>query len=843
MADIRTMNKPVVALGSDLMCSLLELPKKAQKHATTFLTKFQANPRSSGINLERIANAADEKLYSARIDQRYRAIIAFQKSSNVYVLLYVGDHDDAYKWAETKRISVNPNTRAIQLYDMAPPEEIDAAMHEDSQNKVGWGSVAANAPQSDSAASKSVPQPTEDHAGTNHGTASVIATSAVTDKTPQMPQQAPEPHTGPLPDTYRALTGNDMRRFGVPDMYVPVMCTRKTWEAFERWGVRLPKDAFTYLTFVAEGLPKSEVFGLLDETEGKTSDRLGLEQQMSASSIESGEEADPEDFRAALSSYASQQSFVVVQGEADLKRILDAPLEQWRVFLHPSQRLYVEHDYHGPFRLLGGAGTGKTVVAMHRAKRLAARLLRSGSRQKVLFTTYSRNLATDIASNLKLICTPDEFNTIDVVNLDKLVKDLLTGHGYSGEIWYDGSPDHGNDLDAAWRKAITSIGVNDSKLTVSFFKSELSQVIVPQQVRNAADYMRVLRKGRGTKLNRAQKLAVWKVVETYRRIMQANDAYDVDTAMQNVVSLLTQGDMPRKYAHVVVDEGQDFSTPAYRVIRALVDEGDNDIFIVGDAQQRIYGHIAVLSKCGIRIQGRARKLRINYRTTEQIRSAADSIFRSSGADVADSVFAAVHGIEDASPATTFDDLDGGESPTGDSRSLMSGPVPEARRFASQSDEMDAVREWIYGLCGTAEDAASDESDGGRVDPRNVCVVARSRYCIDQWYKTLDDGLPYGVYRLGRDAENRQRQGIRIATMHRVKGLEFDYVVVVDVNDGVCPPKPALQAAGSDSVALNEIYKEERSLIYVAMTRAKKSVLLTGVSAHVDEKQIRENDHG
>ena len=392
MADIRTMNKPVVALGSDLMRSLLELPKKAQKHATTFLTKFQANPRSSGINLERIANAADEKLYSARIDQRYRAIIAFQKSSNVYVLLYVGDHDDAYKWAETKRISVNPNTRAIQLYDMAPQEEIDAAMHEDSQNKVGWGSVAANAPQSDSAASESVPQPTEDHAGTNHGIASAIATSAVTDKTPQMPQQAPEPHTGPLPDTYRALTDNDMRRFGVPDMYVPVMCTRKTWEAFERWGARLPKDAFMYLTFVAEGLPKSEVFGLLDETEGKTSDRLGLEQQMSASSIESGEEADPEDFRAALSSYASQQSFVVVQGEADLKRILDAPLEQWRVFLHPSQRLYVEHDYHGPFRLLGGAGTGKTVVAMHRAKRLAARLLRSGSRQKVLFTTYSRIL-------------------------------------------------------------------------------------------------------------------------------------------------------------------------------------------------------------------------------------------------------------------------------------------------------------------------------------------------------------------------------------------------------------------------------------------------------------------
>lgn len=824
MADIRTMNKPVVALGRDLMGSLFDLPKKAQKHATTFLTKFQTNPRSSGINLERIANAADEKLYSARIDQRYRAIIAFQKSSNVYVLLYVGDHDDAYKWAETKKLDVNPNTRAIQLYDMVSQEEIDTAMREDSQSEVGRESADAKFTQPDFAASEPVSHPAEDYVGMNRG-----ATSAITDS---VPRKVPELHTGPLPDTYLALTDNDMRRFGVPDMYVPVMCTRKTWEAFDRWGSRLPEDAFTYLTFVAEGLPKSEVFGLLDETEGKKSDRLGLEQQMPASSVESGEEADLEDFRAALSSYASQQSFVVVQGEADLKRILDAPLEQWRVFLHPSQRLYVEHDYHGPFRLLGGAGTGKTVVAMHRAKRLAARLLRSGSRQKVLFTTYSRNLATDIASNLKLICTADEFNTIDVVNLDKLVKDLLMGHGYSGEIWYDGSRDHGNDLDAAWRKAITSIGVNDSKLTVSFFKSELSQVIVPQQVRNAADYMRVLRKGRGTRLNRAQKLAVWQVVETYRRIMQANGAYDVDTAMQNVVSLLTQGDAPRKYAHVVVDEGQDFSTPAYRVIRALVDEGDNDIFIVGDAQQRIYGHTAVLSKCGIRIQGRARKLRINYRTTEQIRSAADSIFRSSGADVADSVFADVHGIGDASPATTFDDLDGGKSPTGDSRSLMSGPVPETRRFASQSDEMDAVREWIYGLCGTAGNMVGDEFDGERVDPRNVCVVARSRYCIDQWREALNNGLPYGVYQLGRDAENRQRQGIRVATMHRVKGLEFDYVVVVDVNDGVCPPKPALQAAGSDSVALNEIYKEERSLIYVAMTRAKKGVLLTGVSAQV-----------
>lgn len=830
MADIRTVNEPTIAMGKVFMSNLSNLPKNALKNVNKFLSKFQENPRSPGINLERINNAVDEKMYSARVDQRYRAIIAFQKSSNVYILLYVGDHDDAYKWAEKKRLNVNQTTRSIQLYDDLTPKEQEAALRGVEQY---WNAPVATQPKPLASAnpfqSSTVRTPAD-----SRDTATADG-NAKTQFEFKASHKLPNTNTGPLPDTYLALTGNDMRRFGVPDMYVPIMNTRTTWEELKWWGKKIPDEAFACLTLVAEGLPKAEVLGLLEESEGKSSDTLGLEKQLPASEVSSGEETNPEDLRAALAGYASQQSFVVVQGEEDLKRILDAPLEQWRVFLHPSQRLYVEHDYRGPFRLLGGAGTGKTVVAMHRAKRLAARLLKNGSHQKVLFTTYSRNLATDISSSLKLICTADEFNAIDVVNLDKLVKNILETHGYSGNIWYDGSADHGEDLDAAWRKAIDSIGVNDPKLTVSFFKSELNQVIIPQQVQKAAEYMRVLRKGRGTRLNRAQKLAVWQVVETYRHIMQSNDAYDVDTAMQNVVSLLTDPGTPKKYAHVVVDEGQDFSTPAYRVIRALVDEGDNDIFIVGDAQQRIYGRKAVLSECGIRIQGRARKLRINYRTTEQIRNAADAIFRDSGTDVADSVFDAIRGVgDDASSATVFDDLNGGDGLTGDSRSLTSGPVPETHRYASQAEEMDAVRKWIYELCGSGygSDADDDGSDDAKVDPRNVCVVLRSGYHVNQWYKNLDDGLPYGVYRLGRDAEDRQREGIRIATMHRVKGLEFDYVVVADVNDGVCPPKAALDAAGADSVALNELCKEERSLIYVAMTRAKKAVLLTGVSAQV-----------
>lgn len=457
--------------------------------------------------------------------------------------------------------------------------------------------------------------------------------------------------------------------------------------------------------------------------------------------------------------------------------------------------------------------------------------MRNGSRQKVLFTTYSVNLATDIRSNLKLICTPDEFNAIDVINLDKIVSALFREKGYADTIWYDGTYEHGESLDDVWRQAIDAVGSQaPAGLGPSFFKDEWSQVLVPQQVSSAAQYLHTLRKGRGTRLSRAQKIGVWQVIEAYQRLMRARNACDIDMAMQNALSLLANASEPKRYAHVVVDEGQDFSTPAYRVIRALVSEHDNDIFIVGDAQQRIYGRRAVLSKCGIRIQGRARKLQINYRTTEEIRAAADRIFLSSGPDVAQSVFDAVlnRAAGQESP-TLFDDLNGEKTDSNDSRSLINGPVPEARKFASTSEEMNAVRQWIFDLCGERSESASDDESEkiGGADPRNICIAVRTNRLVQQWRQFIEDELPYGAYALGRGEEDRQKTGIRIATMHRVKGLEFDYVIVADVTEGICPPKTALQSVSFDKAALHELIKQERSLIYVALTRARKQALLVG----------------
>lgn len=813
---------PEIVLGKTFLDALFALPKTVQRKLMNFITKFQRNPKSSGINLERVDGSKDGKMYSARIDQKYRVIIAYDGSA--YLLLYADNHDDAYAWAVSRRLEINPRNNAIQLFVNLSDEERDEALRAPVESEVSTAPSQTTQPQ----AGSSLAKPTSSGA-------SKIA------------------HDGFVSDAYRSLTEDEMRELGVPDNYAPIMMRQRTWTHLNDWLGRIPEDAKVYLQLVAEGQPKLEVLAMAKESAQLASSQLGLEKTISSESIgamtsaaESASDAESivdetraTTFQEALSSYSTQQSFVVVQGEEDLQRLLDAPLEQWRVFLHASQRGYVEGNYHGPFRLTGGAGTGKTVVAMHRAKRLAAQLVKNNSMQKVLFTTYSANLATDIQSNLKLICTNDELGKIDVINLDKFVFRFLRNKGYGYAIWYedrsyqcaDGQSRTTRDV---WREALRNAGSDYlSEFSPEFFEDEWRQVIVPQQVASCADYLHVVRRGRGMRLGRSQKVAIWKVVDRYQQLMKDYHACDIDMAMSMVAHLLRDNDHSAKqYAHVVVDEGQDFSTPAYRVLRSLVDEHDNDMFIVGDAQQRIYGRTVVLSKCGIKITGRAKRLTINYRTTEEIRSAADRIFATGMSGFVDAVFDAVSGAATNETQPMFsDDLDGGVVPSGDSRSLFNGPAPLTHRFATQQDEITFVEQWIADRCGRNQLAEEDGEDTPTeaetsADARNICVVARTGYLVEKWANSLDDALPYGVYKLGPEEEDRQRTGIRVATMHRVKGLEFDYVIIVDVEPGVCPPKPAVEAA-SDKMAVDELYKQERSLIYVALTRARKEVLLLG----------------
>ncbi|MCR5090812.1 MAG: UvrD-helicase domain-containing protein [Oscillospiraceae bacterium] len=561
---------------------------------------------------------------------------------------------------------------------------------------------------------------------------------------------------------FSEVSDKDLIELGLPEDMLSFV--RSIGDAEDFYGKKssFPADAFEALSWLAEGFPVDEVKALAREEQEakKVSDSL----------------AD------ALDSPETLKSFVVVEGEEELRRIMAEPLEKWRVFLHPAQRKIVNRDYSGSARVLGGAGTGKTVVAMHRAKHLAAGMK---DRERLLFTTYTANLASDIRDNLRKICTLEELRRIDVINLDAWVAQFLREHGYSAEIVYD------DRVTRLWEDVVTA---NDfsGEFPVSFYEEEYNRVVVAQEAFSLEKYVKASRTGRGTRLDRKKRIQIWKVFEAYQNQMKERKVRDINTAMYECRLLLSKSNSETRYKHVIVDEGQDLSMNGFRLLRAIAgEEHVNDIFIVGDAHQRIYKNRAVLSKCGINVRGRSSVLRINYRTTEEIRKAA---------------FALLNGI-------SFDDLDD-DFDTGDRcRSLTHGKAPQVLRFGNANEEFDAVLKEIKSLIGNG------------VSAKNICVVARTHKLLDDYISQFTaKGLR--CYEIRRSkADDRGLDGIRVATMHRVKGLEFQYIFVVAANNRIIPLASAIDH--SDSVSEQETRTAEKCLLYVALTRAQKGAYISG----------------
>lgn len=561
---------------------------------------------------------------------------------------------------------------------------------------------------------------------------------------------------------FAELTDEGLIELGVPEEQIPFVRSIGDAQEFYAKKGSFASDTFEALSWVVEGIPVDEVIELFkEEKEGSKP---------------------AENLADALESPLSLKSFVVVEGEEELRRIMAEPLEKWRVFLHPTQRKVVNKNYSGSARVLGGAGTGKTVVAMHRAKHLAAGLK---DKERILFTTYTANLASDIKDNLRKICTLDEIRRIDVINLDAWVSQFLREHGYPAEIAYDEKADN------LWEEAVTGTDFS-GEFPVSFYEEEYNRVVVAQEAFSLEKYVKASRTGRGTRLDRKKRMQIWKVFEAYQNLMKEKQVRDINTAMYECRLLIEKTSSETRYRHVIVDEGQDLSANAFRLLRSIAgEEHENDIFIVGDAHQRIYKNKAALSKCGINIRGRSSVLRINYRTTEEIRKAA---------------FALLNGI-------SFDDLDDSFD-TGDRcQSLTHGSVPEIIATANANEEFEAILAKIKGLI-----------DGG-VSAKNICVVVRT-------HKLLDDYIAHFIssgircYEIkGNKADDRGLDGIRVATMHRVKGLEFQYVFVVAANNRIIPLASAIDH--TDSVSEQETMTAEKCLLYVALTRAQKGAYISG----------------
>lgn len=561
------------------------------------------------------------------------------------------------------------------------------------------------------------------------------------------------------PSAFEGLRDRQLTRLGVPAAMVSEVRALRDDEELDAMQGRLPVEAYEALFLYLAG---------------ESYERLVREREAA------GEPVDATDFEKALNRTDSQARFVVVDDEVELEAMLNAPLERWRVFLHPSQRRLVERNWNGPVRVLGGAGTGKTVVAMHRARWLARNSPNGG---RILFTTFTRNLAADIENNLRSICSPEEMRRIEVTNLDRWVVGFLRGRQYEPRIVFGRHQD-------SWELALDQ-KPGDLDLGNAFYRDEWERVVLPNGVTTEAEYRRVSRVGRGTRLHRAARVKVWRVFEEYRAQLAERGLKEVDDAYRDAAALLEDDRSALDYATVIVDEAQDMGTQAYRLIRGMVSPGADDLFIVGDGHQRIYGrNRVVLARCGIEIRGRASKLRLNYRTTQQTWNWATGLLAGCG----------------------IDDLDGGLDDNEGIKSLTLGPEPQVRLFETRDEQTAALVEWLQAL--------RDRGEG----LSGACVVARTNKERNALAASLGDhDLPVFVLEAD-DLDDREREGVRLASMHRVKGLEFDRLAIASANSGLVPLRAAVLSRG-DEAGRAAAETEERALVYVAATRAKKELLV------------------
>ena len=487
-------------------------------------------------------------------------------------------------------------------------------------------------------------------------------------------------------------------------------------------------------------------------------------------------------FSEALRSDIAQRRIRVLD-DKDLEAFVERDMAAWRIFLHPMQRRLSE-GRKSTTLVRGGAGTGKTVVAMHRARWLAGQIRRGSSRKgrKVLVTTFTRNLASDICENLRNLC-PENLSkaapVIEVMNLDAWVSEFLRARNFEKTIVFG---DH-KTLQAIWEDAFDKFPVPNG-LSQSFVKDEWRQIIQAKGLEQKNEYFRAPRTGRGSPLSRPMRKELWAIYEYVRARLVEEGLAEPDDGYRAVRAILDAGSITLPFDHIVVDETQDMGEQAIRLLRAMVPERENDLFLVGDSHQRIYPRKASMAACGVNVRGRRSNiLRINYRTTEEIRRWAVSVMT----------------------GLTVDDMDESEESSKGYRSLMHGSDPEMAKAASKSQELVHLAEWLNSI-------------DLKTHTVGICTYTRrQRDEVNDHLAT--QGLKAEI--LDRDSDDSFQPGIKLLTMHRSKGLEFDAVCLMFMGVQDFPPGWLLKFdAFPDAAAREDELQRLRSLVHVAATRAR-----------------------
>ena len=674
-------------IADTFTASLARLTGDAQRAVKTTAFDLQMDPTRPGFQLHRLDGVRDPNFRSVRVSRDIRIIV--HQTQDSFMLCYVDRHDDAYRWAERRKLETHPRTGAAQLVEVRETvEEIAVPV---------YVSVAQEAP----------------------------------------PKRLP----------FAGLSDDQLLSYGVPIEWLPDIHS-------------IDEDGILDL---ASHLPSEAAEALLELATGGTPQVPGP----IPVGIDPFEHPD------------AQRRFRIMRDWEELERALDFPWEKWAVFLHPAQRTIVERDFSGPAKVSGSAGTGKTIVALHRAVYLA----RANPNARVLLTTFSETLANALRDRLHILVSsePQLAERVEVYAIDALAERL-----YRLNI---GTPSFAptEQVRALIEEAVVS--VDDNRFSQGFMLAEWEQVVDAWQLGAWEAYRDVPRLGRRRSLPEGHRRILWSAFDHVRARLHEQGLI---TRSQMFAQLATTfGDTRRSpFDFIAVDESQDISVAQLRFLAALGANRPNGLFFAGDLGQRIFQQPFSWQALGVEVRGRSRTLKINYRTSHQIRKRSDLLL---GAEVTDA--------------------DGNAEERSGTISVFNGPEPAIVISKSTNEESEVVANWLRGLT------------RGGLEPHEISIFVRSDGQMDRAttavesaglkFIILDDSVQVVVGRLS------------VGTMHLAKGLEFRAVVVMACDDEVIPLQERIESVTDDS-DLEDVYNTERHLLYVACTRARDHLLVTGV---------------
>lgn len=704
---------PTLVFAKQFLDDFAKLQPVVRQKVRELPDKFE-NASHSGVHLEKLSAARDDRVRTVRVDDFWRGVVVRLGEAR-YALLRVMAHDDANNWATRQKLEVNPKTGIVEILDVP-----------------------------------TVAERVED----------VVASQS-------QAEAAPENRL------FAERRDRDFSSVGVDNDLIPILRRIATEEE---------------LYSIASYLPEAQADAVLLLADGMTTEDVWSEIQ-AAYSVEVSDSVDPADIEGALQRPASRSAFVVTTSDAELMELLAGDFEAWRTFLHPSQRAIAEKPvFNGPAKVTGGAGTGKTIVAIHRARFLAQRLVDEGDPSgRILVATYTRSLASNLDGVLRTFCTPDQQRFVQVSTVDSLAQQVLA----SSDVRL--RPVQPGELEEIAEETAAMGALDELNLDSRFLINEWEQVILARDINTFPEYAMSPRPGRGRRLTRADRRQVWLAIE---RLVAELERRKRGTYVQfaNLASERLAGRSyggASLYTNAVIDEAQDLHPAQWRLLRSLVGNGPNDLFIAGDAHQRIYDFRVSLSSLGIETRGRSHRLKINYRTSQSILSMAKGILR----------------------GNAVDDLDGGTEEEVGYRSAFDGPSPEIERFVTPMDESEHVAGVIHGWI-----------EAG-VSPSAIGVVGRTHRILKPTQEAL---TRRGVVWRGLSEANAS--GVVVDTMHSSKGLEFARLAVVGVNADALPLPVAVTPESDDPAQHARDVLRERCLLYVACTRARDELLVTGAGA-------------